>query len=92
MQLFIFDDSLVADDIIFNSKFNMNSFLTNIKSFIKIMPDFRPKSLETKILDKCRVIYYPVIYPTLETCDKNNDILHILWPHRWYSIHITINN
>ncbi len=79
---------MVADEIIFNSKFNLNSFLTNIKPFLKIMPDYRPKQLETKILDKSRVLYYPIVFPTLKLFNKNHDFIHILWPHRWYSTQV----
>lgn len=56
------------------------------------MPDYRPKQLETKLSQKCKVIYYPILYPTLpQTADKSNDILHILWPHRWYAFYTVLS-
>lgn len=73
----------MADVIVFNSEFNLNSFLFNLESFLKIMPDGRPKDLIRKIEPKTRVIYFPIFLPVLEELQKNYDVLHIVWPHRW---------
>ncbi|XP_022236196.1 glycosyltransferase-like domain-containing protein 1 isoform X1 [Limulus polyphemus] len=53
--------SLVADTVVFNSKFNQDSFLTTISSFFKKMPDYRPKGIPEELKCKCRVIYFPLI-------------------------------
>ncbi len=52
--------SLVADKIVFNSYYNMNSFLNSIQPFMSIVPDYRPKQLREKIAPKCSVLYFPV--------------------------------
>lgn len=61
----------------------MQSFLKNIPKVIKFIPDHRPKSVETIISNKSRVLYFPVNFPQLFPVEKSIYLLHIVWPHRW---------
>jgi glycosyltransferase involved in cell wall biosynthesis len=84
---------MVADEVLFNSKFNMDSFILTIDTFLKhgvVPPDQRPNTgvLKNIILNKSNVLYFPVkMDPSLQ-CHfisdiDNNSPLHILWNHRW---------
>ena len=53
---------LVADKVVFNSAFNLSSFIEKLGPFFKVQPDFRPniQQLREDIQSKSEVLYFPV--------------------------------
>ena len=56
---------LVADKVVFNSAFNLNSFLEKLGPYFKLQPDFRPniQQLSNDIRNKSEVLHFPVKLP-----------------------------
>lgn len=80
--------ALTADKILFNSNYNLTTFLDNLHSFFKLQPDFRPSTsdLNKEISQKSRVLYFPIKIEQPQfnpVAPESNHILHLVWPHRW---------
>lgn len=55
--------SLVADVVLFNSYFNMTSFLETIDSYLNFIPDHKPQGISEQLRPKCSVLYFPLQLP-----------------------------
>lgn len=77
-----FTSALASDKAVFNSKFNKDSFLDALESFLKSFPDEQPLDKIEEIKKKSIVIHPGIEAP--EITEKNtNDVPVILWNHRW---------
>jgi glycosyltransferase involved in cell wall biosynthesis len=80
--------ALAADVVVWNSDFNMHSFLTKIDSHLKYLPSSQKLgkgSLSDKILSKSKVLYFPLHLPEPVVPDESppGTLLHVVWNHRW---------
>ncbi|KAK8378184.1 hypothetical protein O3P69_018865 [Scylla paramamosain] len=77
---------LVADVVVFNSQYNLESFLREMPRHLKLQPDHRPDthSLVEAVRAKSRVLFFPVNISHKTRSPKDAlEPLHIIWPHRW---------
>jgi len=77
-----FTSALVADEVVFNSNYNKNSFFNALKPFLKAFPDENLDGSIGEIINKSKVIY-PGFEPVSIVRKVHNDIPVILWNHRW---------
>ena len=79
---------LTADQVIFNSVYNLNSFLEHMKPFLNIQPSYKAdvEKIKAQIQAKSKILYFPVKlhdYSNRKNSRDKSKPLHILWPHRW---------
>ena len=76
-----------ADIVLFNSLYNMESFLQNVPSFLRSVPkSMRPASIADAIKEKSRVLHFPIVQSIgapPRSAKTTSSPLHILWNHRW---------
>lgn len=71
--------ALAADECLFNSDFNRQTFLSGIDALLKKLPDCKPDNLRLRLEHKCRILPVPV---TSVAAGKKIPGL-IVWNHRW---------
>tara|TARA_X000001036_G_scaffold99053_1_gene92089 strand:- start:617 stop:1678 length:1062 start_codon:yes stop_codon:yes gene_type:complete len=81
---------LTADLAIYNSKWNLDSFVTGIESLLDKSWDTTLKDIGNRIRDNATVAWVPVELPPEDSRILHNlnnsgtrDATRIVWPHRW---------
>ncbi len=77
-----FTSALVSDLVLFNSEFNKESFFTALEGFLRSFPDNRLTNKIDTVYKKSKVLYPGINIIPKSNGDKDN-ILKILWNHRW---------
>ncbi len=82
-----YTNQLCADDIIYNSRFNRDSFFQALTSLISRLPDCRPSSDYSPLLDKTSVIPPGCLTGEFREesarFESTGEAPLILWNHRW---------
>lgn len=74
----------VADELVFNSEFNRDSFLHGVKTLVQKLPDGIDKQLSQTFASKAKVLAVPVQLPKIfPKASKTQGPLHIVWAARW---------
>ena len=76
---------LTADRVIFNSMWNMNSFISGITELLEHAPDCSLTNIEERIQERSTVAWLPVEPPPVDSRVLHNtgEALRVVWPHRW---------
>ncbi|TVS10475.1 MAG: DUF3524 domain-containing protein [Wenzhouxiangella sp.] len=72
--------ALAADRVLFNSRFNRDSFLDGVQALMERLPDQQPEDLRSRLEPRCEVLPVPV--KSLKA-SKMRDHGLIVWNHRW---------
>jgi glycosyltransferase involved in cell wall biosynthesis len=76
--------ALAADECWFNTRWNLDGFVTGIEPFIRQFPDHHPKGLAARIEAKSRVLHPPFDPVPFDAAPVTRETrCRILWPHRW---------
>lgn len=72
--------ALAAQKLLFNSRFNRDSFLDGVDQLLNKMPDAVPTGIRERLIPKCAICPVP-IEPVISTMKKDEQL--IVWNHRW---------
>ncbi len=76
--------ALSAQRCLFNTRWNLETFLAEIPGFIRQFPDHRPSGLASEIAEKSAVVAPPFDPEAFDrTPVSRGDRCRIVWPHRW---------
>ena len=75
--------AMAADDVWFNSAYNLHSFFEGAKAHLRKMPDFRPFSQLSGLRRRCTVMYPGITIPEVHSAPRPAGPLRILWAARW---------
>lgn len=77
-------NALCADQLVFNTDYNYQTFITGLGKFLKKMPDEVPENTLDIIIKKHTIISVPItINETKQIKNKGNPTPVLLWNHRW---------
>jgi len=83
LQLVTFYSALCADQIVFNSLYNLQSFIDGLQQLLKKLPDFFPIEQIAEIKRKASVLPVPLSATCYCTVASTSKKLSIVWNHRW---------
>ncbi len=79
-----FTSALCADSLAFNSRYNLESFLTGIRGYLKKSADMELRFLEDRIRSQSTVLYPGLDFSLIDSGQyKKNKQPVLVWNHRW---------
>jgi len=76
--------ALCADQIIFNSNHNRDTFFLGVKNLLHSLPDHIPKNIPETLQEKSSVLPVPIVASAFHMKKKHeHNKLQVVWNHRW---------
>ena len=76
--------ALAADQLAFNSNYNLQSFLQGVSELFSKLPDHVPRGVVDQLKKKSQVIPVPILpHASFVSRTNNHEKLSIVWNHRW---------
>jgi glycosyltransferase involved in cell wall biosynthesis len=75
--------ALAADGLLFNSAYNLETFLEGCEKLLRKLPDYTPQGLREILSEKSRVLPVPVEVPAVAAPVDKQKCLQLVWNHRW---------
>lgn len=77
-------NALCADQLVFNTEYNYQTFVAGLDIFLKKMPDEVPEDTLDIIINKHNIIPVPIAINKIKPIKKENSTIPVLlWNHRW---------
>ncbi len=76
-------NALCAEQLVFNTDYNYQTFIAGLDTFLKKMPDEVPDNTLDVIANKHKILPVPVTTDKIKPSIRNNSIPVLLWNHRW---------
>jgi glycosyltransferase involved in cell wall biosynthesis len=75
--------ALAADQLLFNSRYNRDTFLEGVDALLKRLPDKLPASIVTDLAARAQVLPVPVEPSSVSALALDPTRLQVVWNHRW---------
>lgn len=75
--------ALAADCLLFNSRYNMTTFMAGVEQLLHKLPDAVPAGVVAQLQAKANVLPVPIDPPADPPQPRNSDSVEVVWNHRW---------
>ncbi|WDE06776.1 DUF3524 domain-containing protein [Thalassomonas viridans] len=82
-QMLTLYSALAADSIVFNTRYNQETFFSGAAALLKKLPDQVPAGLMELLAAKARVLPVPLQDSALMAGTPQAGALQVIWNHRW---------
>lgn len=82
-QMVTLYNGLAASRLLFNSHYNLATYLSGIEQLLSKMPDCVPNNVISHLAERSEVVPVPIDLPAIQTRKTYSEPLKLVWNHRW---------